>query len=126
MRPPGVPCIAMTAIPFGSPHSATARVRPSAVVTRCSRCSGVTMSSAGMARMLAPRRTGPAQPVRHLAHDLFLGVRLDGDDGRRQSALGRLPVVTEQAPLVRGFVVRGTTDYPSARDGVVELRPGIF
>src|SRR3954466_70546 len=126
MRPPGVPCIAMTGIPLGSPHSATAIVRPSALVTRCSRCSGVTISSAGMARMLAARGSSPAQLVRHLAHDLFLGVRFRGQDRFCLAALRRPPVVAEQPPLVRRLVKRRATDYPSARDRVVELSPGIF
>src|SRR3954447_16388656 len=126
MRPPGVPCIAITAMPFGSPHSATASVRPSAVVTRCSRCSGVTISGAGMAPMLAPRRTRPPELVRHVAHDLFLGVGLDRQNGGRSTALGGPPVVAEEPPFVRRLVIRGSTDHPSARNGVVELGPGIL
>ena len=41
----GVPWNAIRGRPFGSPHSATAIVRPSAVRTRCSRCSGIALSS---------------------------------------------------------------------------------
>src|SRR3954453_13060911 len=125
MRPPGVPCIAITGTPFGSPHSATASMRPSAAWTRCSRCSGVTISSVAMARMLAPGRVCLPELARHVAHGLLLAVGL-GQNRVRFAAPGGLPVVAEQSPFVSRFVVRRTTDYPAPRDCVVELRPGIL
>src|SRR3954462_4150365 len=115
----------MTGMPFGSPHSATASVRPSAVCTRCSRCSGVTISSVDMARMLAPSWIRLSQLARHVADGLLLAVGL-GQNCTCLAALGRLPVVAEQPPLVRRFVVRRATDYPASRDRVIQLRPGIF
>ena len=46
IRPPGVPCKSNSAMPAGSPHSATATVRPSRLRIRCSRCSGVACCGA--------------------------------------------------------------------------------
>src|SRR4051794_33801609 len=65
IRLPGVPWKTMSGKPFGSPHSATASVRPSGVGIRCSRCSGIAIRSAVMA-VLQDALEGRHEQVRML------------------------------------------------------------